>query len=279
MRQRVKVLKHSPLYETKPFLKWAGGKRSVLPELLARLPEKFGDYYEPFMGGAALFFGMEAKARAFLSDSNAELVNAYNMVKERPEEVINLLQAHEAAHSREYYYRMRETALSGPEGAARLIYLNRTCYNGLYRVNKAGKFNVPMGRYKNPGIARPDSIKAASRALKGATVSQGDFASITPRSGDFVYFDPPYHKEKTWSFTSYTGEGFSEGDQERLRDFAISLAEKGVFVMISNSDTELVRRLYSGPRFKIERIGAKRLISRQSGGRGEVGEVVVRRVV
>jgi len=238
----------------RPFLKWAGGKAQILPELLSRLPTDFRAYHEPFLGGGALFFALVREGRlgdkrVFLSDSNPDLVNAYLVVRDSPRELLELLKEYQHRNTREDYYCIRaETPRSSLERAARLIYLNRTCYNGLYRVNSRGQFNVPFGRYRNPRIYDPENILAVSEALRGVEILCEDFEAVLSRAepGDFVYFDPPYYPlSKTASFSDYTPDGFSEEDHIRLARAFAGLAEKGVFVMESNSDTDFVRRLYN----------------------------------
>jgi len=269
-----------------PFVKWAGGKRSIVGELRARLPERFSrlaerlnDYWEPFVGGGALFFALHKQLqRAHLSDSNAELMTAYHVVQGRPEELIERLREHAGRHSKEYYYTVRAQHESADEVAvaARLIYLNRTCYNGLYRVNSRGEFNVPFGRYKNPAIVDEANIMACSRALEGVELRACEFSEIKPRRGDFVYCDPPYHPLNSGSFTTYTRGNFTEQDQVRLADFAAGLRDRGVQVMLSNSNTAFIRELYSKRGFKLDVVLAPRLVNSRAAGRGVVEELIIR---
>jgi DNA adenine methylase len=265
--------------EPAPFVKWAGGKRALLSQLIARLPATFGTYFEPFAGGGALFFAANDRiTEAVLSDSNLELVITYNVIRRDPEELIGLLEEHTRSHNHDYYYRVRrQQGLQDPiKIAARFIYLNKTCYNGLYRVNKNGHFNVPIGRYAEPSVYDRDNILACHKALLNARIEYRDFETIPARTGDFVYCDPPYQPvAETASFTKYTSADFSETDQRRLRDFALKLHDCGVYVMMSNSDTLFVRRLYEHPAFKISTVQAPRFVNCKPDKRGAVNELVI----
>ena len=260
-----------------PVLKWAGGKTRLLPEILPRLPPRLGRYHEPFFGGGALFFRLQPRD-ASLSDANEELITVYRSVRDDVERLIVELGRHR--YEREYYYGMRAldpADLSDIERAARTIYLNRTCFNGLYRVNRRGQFNVPMGSYANPVICQADRLRAVSELLRHVDVRQGDYASCAEeaREGDFVYFDPPYQPiSKTASFTSYTANDFGEADQAALADTFRGLTDRGVRCLLSNSDTPLIRELYEG--FQVEAVLAPRAISRNGAGRRAVLEVLVR---
>ena len=230
-----------------PFVKWAGGKRALIPDIARHFPKRVGTYWEPFVGGGAVFFTMADRIdRAILSDRNEELLVAYQVVKDHVDDLIDALRAHERGHHRDekYYLRVRsQDPESALDIAARFIYLNKTCYNGLYRVNKAGRFNVPKGRYKNPDICNAERLRAASRVLGKATIRIGDFErAARPGAGDFVYCDPPYDD----CFTGYQAGGFDADDQERLRDAIQGWVAAGADVMMSNSDTPLIRRLYRG---------------------------------
>lgn len=229
-----------------PFVKWAGGKRSLIPDILKHFPDHVGTYWEPFIGGGAVFFTLsERMDRAVISDLNDELVLTYHVVKNRVDDLLEALRKHELRHSDDrYYYHVREMEPeTSVDIAARFIYLNQTCFNGLYRVNKAGKFNVPKGRYKSPNICNEFNLRAASKALAKAKIMIGDFNKIvTPVQGDFIYCDPPYDD----CFTDYQKEGFNDSDQERLRNAAKTWIDKGANVLLSNSDTKLIRRLYRG---------------------------------
>lgn len=265
----------------KPFVKWPGGKSNLLPELSRRMPTHFGNYYEPFLGGGALFFHLQPK-RAVLSDRNVDLIRTYKVVRDNPEGLISNLLTHR--YSQDYYYTIRnadkyESYLewSDIKKASRFIYLNKTCFNGLYRVNKKGQFNVPMGSYKNPTICNTDVLRACSKVLKNIIVESLDYESIGQYvvSGDFVYFDPPYHPTTDGNnFTAYTPGGFTEEYQERLSLFCKSLCEKGVKFMLSNSNTPLILSLYEG--FNIEIVNANRSISSNGSGRNQVRELIIR---
>lgn len=229
-----------------PFVKWAGGKRALIPDIAKHFPQRIDTYWEPFVGGGAVFFTMANRIdRAVLSDRNEELVITYQVVKEKVEDLIEALRIHAQGHKNDQYYsRVRsQEPSSALEIAARFIYLNKTCYNGLYRVNKSGKFNVPKGRYKNPDICNTERLRAANQVLQKATIRLGDFEKVVaPGSEDFVYCDPPYDE----CFTGYQPEGFTPEDQERLRNAVNSWLDLGANVMLSNSDTPLIRKLYRG---------------------------------
>lgn len=259
-----------------PFVKWVGGKRSIITELTSRLPKKFNNYYEPFIGGGALFFEINyLNKKSFISDTNIELLLAYKAIKCDPEKLINALKIHSSNHNTEYYYHVRgQHEIQDPIlVAARFIYLNRTCFNGLYRVNKKGEFNVPIGKYKNPLIINEPNISACSLALKNTTIKFCDYHSIHPENGDFVYFDPPYHPTTDTSFTSYSKNGFTEKDQIRLSEFFSSLDKIGVHVMLSNSNTEFIRSLYN--KFNINTVDAPRSVNCKSDKRNSVKEVLI----
>lgn len=269
--------------EVKPFLKWAGGKRQLLPALREHLPLEFGRYYEPFVGGGAVFFDLVARRGVFdakLGDNNQLLVAAYLGVRDRVEEVIRLLSG--MRYDRKKYYALRSqkdlfASGSTEEFAARFIYFNRAGFNGLWRVNKNGRFNVPFGRYTNPTICDADGLRAASAALQEVTVSAGDFERSVTRAkpGDLVYFDPPYVPlGGTSDFTAYTKDGFTLRDQERLHDLAFTLKRSGVRVVLSNSDTPAVRDLYRRG-WKLHPIQARRNINSKASKRGAVGELII----
>ncbi len=270
-----------------PFLKWAGGKGSLLPHLLPHVPSRLTDYYEPFLGGAALFLGRCARStkfRAHLSDTNAELINAYRTVKEAPEELIGLLsrfqsEYEESSNKSEYYYKKRDWRPTDPiESVARLVFLNKTCYNGLYRVNSRGEFNVPFGRYKKPRILDSENLRAVSRVLRETDAELGSIDYNTALSrcgrGDFIYLDPPYQPvSKTSSFTDYTPSGFSEKDQVELAEQFAKLVDRGCTVLLSNSETALTRRLYQD--FEIRKVTVNRPINSVGTGRRGYKELIV----
>ena len=267
----------------RPFLKWAGGKGRLLPELIARLPERSAAYHEPHIGSGALFFELASRGvlgQAYLSDVNQSLIDTYLAVRDDVEGVISILKKHQKKHDQDYYYLVRAidpSRLSPAGRAARTIYLNKTCYNGLYRENKKGQFNVPFGRYKNPTICDAANLRNVSRALQGVDIACRGFASVLDyaQPGDFVYFDPPYHPvSATSSFTAYDSHGFGEDDQRCLRDVFAELAGRGVHVMLSNSDTPLIRKLYAD--FQIDRVFASRSINSKSNRRGKIAELIIR---
>jgi DNA adenine methylase len=258
-----------------------GGKRQLLAELSRRLPKDLNRYHEPFLGGGALFFDLAGQGkirRAFLSDANAELVNAYVVVRDSVEELIRELGRQK--HSETEFYRIRSLepkALSPVERATRLIYLNKTCYNGLYRVNSKGHFNAPFGRYKNPKICDAENLRACSKVLQKAEIDCRPFEGVLKcaRRGDFAYFDPPYHPvSRTSNFAGYARGGFGESDHEKLRDVFSTLADKGCRALLSNSFSPFTRKLFS--RWKIETVIASRAVNSKSSGRGPVKEILVR---
>lgn len=260
-----------------PFVKWVGGKRSLLNAIKPLLPPKFGEYYEPFVGGGALFFTVADRAQhAYLSDRNFELVLTYQAIKQDPDKLIERLKTYAASHGEEAYYKVRAEEYTDPiEVAARFLYLNKTCYNGLYRVNKSGKFNVPIGNYKNPNIIQEDNIRACHNLLEKATILYRDYKTIQPKAGDFVYFDPPYHPTDDLSFKEYTKENFSEQDQHDLRDFALKLTKAGVYVMLSNSKTKFIEDLYKNKAFTQHAVQAPRFVNCKPNARGMVDELLI----
>jgi len=261
-----------------PFIKWVGGKRCLIKELTSYSPEKFGTYFEPFIGGGAFFFAMNKKIKkAQISDRNLDLMLTYRAIQKEPEKLIALLKKHKENHSKEYYYKIRKQhEIKNPlDIAARLIYLNRTCYNGLFRVNKAGEFNVPMGSYKNPTIVNEPNILACHEILKDTKIEWRSYETIKPNSGDFVYCDPPYHPTDDISFTNYTKLDFTEKDQVNLRDFAVNLTKKGVKVMLSNSNTSFIRDIYKSSIFHIHIVKAPRLVNCKKDRRNPVEEVII----
>lgn len=264
----------------RPILKWAGGKARVYPlaKQAGLIPPAYGRYWEAFAGGVAFFFAEEPK-QATLIDTNEELFATYQVVKEDVESLVALLAEHRKQHSEAFFYAIRSQApeeLTPLERAARMIYLNKTCFNGLYRVNARGQFNVPFGRYTNPPILDADNLRAASRTLQRAELRLGDFSLVLDgaKAGDFAYLDPPYDPvSATSNFTGYTKESFGRKDQERLRDVFVELSKRGVHCLLSNSDTPFIRDLYAG--FHIETISVSRAINSKGDKRGPVGEVLV----
>jgi len=264
-----------------PVVKWVGGKTKLLPELLARMPVRFGRYYEPFAGGAALFFRV-APERAVLADSNSDLIGLYTCLSGDVAGVIRRLEHHREAHSEAHYYATRtrwndrEASWVSADRAATFIYLNKTCFNGLWRVNRAGAFNVPIGRYTDPPICVPDALRAAGSLLGRTTLQCCDYqdAVTGARRGDLVYFDPPYDPVTvTANFTSYTSDTFGALHQRELADTARSLVARGCRVMLSNSDTPFIRSLYKG--FHIDRVKCARAINSNAAKRGDVDEVII----
>jgi len=267
----------------RPFLKWVGGKRGLIPTLKANAPGEFHRYHEPFVGGGALFFHLAHQKTlprgAVLSDNNERLIRAYQGVRDAVEDVIGHLKGY--PHEKDFYLRMRQTPIdksSHAEVAAWLIYVNRTGYNGLYRVNQRNQFNVPFGSYENPTICDAENLRACARALAGVELRCEPFDLVAERAdrGDFVYFDPPYVPlSATSSFTSYTAGGFGVSHQKKLADVARSLKRRGVHVLISNSSAPLVRELYDDGFATVE-VKAARSVNSKADGRGKVVELLMR---
>ena len=266
-----------------PFLKWAGGKRQLLPEIRKYIPKRMGTYYEPFLGGGAVLFDLQPK-KAVINDINSELINTYLVIKNNVDELIEDLRKHE--NTSDYYYKIRDldrdknrfSKLSDVEKASRLIYLNKTCFNGLFRVNSQGQFNVPFGRYKNPNIVNEFVLRAVSHYLNNNEVKilNGDFADAvsSAKKGDFVYFDSPYDPvSETASFTGYTLGGFNKDEQIRLRDLFVDLDKRGCKVLLSNSATDFIKDLYKD--YHIEIVSATRNINSIATKRGKIDEVLV----
>ncbi len=267
-----------------PVLKWVGGKRQLLDTLVPLLPKKITTYCEPFVGGGALLFYLQPNC-AYVNDINDELIRVYTVIKNDVEALISSLQ--KCKNESEFFYSVRDwdrdkekyASLSDLEKAARILYLNKTCYNGLFRVNNAGEFNSPFGNYRNPNIVNAPTLRAVSSYLNSATVhlSSTDYAHVIEKlpKGTFVYLDPPYDPvSDTASFTGYSKGGFSRDDQIRLRKCCDTLNAKGLKFMLSNSSTDFIREQYSI--YNITTVQAKRAINSDSAKRGEVDEVVVR---
>lgn len=267
-----------------PFTKWTGGKRQLLPVIRELMPKTYNRYFEPFVGGGALFFDLAPKD-AVINDFNAELINCYQQIKDNPQELIEILKVHQEYNSKEYYLDLRSTdrderidMMSEVQRAARILYMLRVNFNGLYRVNSKNQFNVPYGRYKNPKIVDEELISAISVYINNnqLEIKVGDFekAIVDVRTGDFVYFDPPYIPlSETSAFTSYTHEGFSFADQVRLRDAFKRLSDTGAYVMLSNSSSALVEELYKD--FNIHYVEATRTNGAKSSSRGKISEIIV----
>lgn len=267
------------------FIKWAGGKQQLLEQFQPLFPKEFNRYFEPFLGSGAvaLHLMQEYPDKEFiLSDINEELINAYNVIKSDLKELIELLKKHKEEYhknAKEYYYKIRDeldlNKLSNTEKAARFIFLNRTCWNGLYRVNSKNRFNVPMGDYKNREIVQEEKLKAIAELIKNTVIEVQNFVDILKhaKKDDFVYFDPPYYPLKKESFTTYSKDKFLEDEQKKLAEVFRELDKRGCKVMLSNSDTEFIRELYKD--FNIETVRATRRINSKADGRGEINEVVV----
>lgn len=267
-----------------PILKWVGGKRQLLADIIPLINKNCSTYVEPFVGGGAVFFELQPK-KAIINDYNAELINVYEVVRDFPEELIALLEEHTRENSEDYFYNLRAldrnaeyTEMSSIQKAARIIYLNKTCYNGLYRVNSAGQFNSPYGKYKNPNIVNATTIRAMSKYLQNPkiTIKQGDYREVLKglRKGAFVYMDPPYMPiSSSSSFTGYTENGFSYEQQIALKNECDRLKEKGISFIQSNSDCPEIRELYK--EYDIRTVQARRNINSAANKRGEIKEVLI----
>ena len=285
----------------RPFVKWAGGKAQLLPELLKYVPERFGTYHEPFVGGGALFWWLAASGRlgrAVISDTSESLIKSYRAVRDRVDDLVTQLSS--LANDPVVFQRMREghpKTMDDLETAVWFIYLNKTSYGGLYRVNKQGRYNTPFGKYPPTKLICDEStLRACSRVLNDQVAVRADIGcgtgatfraysiqhdsyeivGATAKEGDLAYLDPPYPPvSKTANFVSYTEQGFPWAEQEKLRDLAIALKRRGVHVILSNSDQERVRELYADPRFTIHAVRASRAINSKVTARGPVGELVI----
>jgi DNA adenine methylase len=262
----------------RPFLKWAGGKRRLVAQIVPHLPRSFGRFHEPFVGSGALFFHLRPR-RASLSDTNARLVRTYSGLCDAPDRVIELLSSY--PHDKQFFLKMRTLAIderSDAEVAAWFVYLNKTAYNGLYRVNSKNGYNVPFGDYQRPTICDEATLRRCAKQLKGVTLRESDFESAARRArkGDLVYFDPPYVPLSATSyFTSYTTQGFGPDEQRRLRDLALALKRRGVHVRLSNSGAPLVRELYQDD-FELIPVKARRDINCRAESRGEIIELFIK---
>jgi DNA adenine methylase len=273
----------APLGEARPFVKWVGGKGKLCRALSELLPPQveFMRHVEPFLGGGALFFARNP-ATALLSDVNSDLIATYEAVRDEPCALISQLCSLAILHGQDHYYAVRErynerSSKSRVERAAQFIYLNKTCFNGLFRVNRKGEFNVPVGRYTNPNIADAGALLAASMRLQGIELRCASFERLLDSAGpgDFVYMDPPYAPvSATSNFTTYAKGGFSLADQERLAAVFHELDRRGARLMLSNSDAPLIRELYRG--YQTDVVLAPRAVSCDGSGRGKVSELVIR---
>lgn len=282
MRSHQSKIKEIDTYYTqaKPFVKWVGGKSQLLPELASRLPENFSRYFEPFLGGGALFFHLQPE-KPVLIDINEELINTYRIIKNQTKELIADL--HQHIYEKDYFYQIRNVdrtekyqSWSDVQKASRLIYLNKTCFNGLYRVNSKGEFNTPIGTYKNPKIVDEPNLRACSQALQKAEIITGSFLKVEElvTNNDFVYFDPPYAPlNATSNFTGYSQKGFDRQMQLSLRDLCDRLNRRGIRFMVSNSNAPLILDLYKD--YKVEFVHATRAINSKGNKRGKIPEVIV----
>lgn len=269
-----------------PFLKWAGGKRQLLPKIRKYYPDKFNRYFEPFVGAGAVFMDLKYDD-IVINDLNEDLINAYNAVKDDVDNLVNLLKKHAKYNNKEHYYKVRQydrdgelEKMSDTARAARFIYLNKTCFNGLYRVNSKGQFNVPFGDYKNPNIVNETVLKSVSYYFNENKVEilNTDYKKALEgaKAGDFIYLDPPYAPiDEKQSFVSYTSVGFDLNDQEELRDVFVELDKKGCYVMLSNSSVPIIHELYKEYKDTTKVLGATRMINSNAKGRGKVDEVLV----
>ncbi len=281
---------HQQLPRYYPFVKWAGGKRQLLPRIETLIPAKFDRYFEPFLGGGAVFFYLSCcknfRFNAFLSDINQELMNCYYMVKDSVEELISILKYHQEQYrfSPEiYYYRLRDHThpTNAVERAAKFIMLNKTCFNGLYRVNKKNMFNAPIGRYKNPLICDAENLRNISillRELKPCLIAE-DYNKVlikNAREGDFIYLDPPYGPiSVTANFTAYTSNGFGQADQIQLADLFRKLDGRGCNILLSNSDNPFIRELYTSYSDCIMKVDANRSINSKASKRSGHRELLI----
>lgn len=284
LEDAAKIISEKP----KPFIKWVGGKRQLLDQFrLMNLypPEKFdplkNNYFEPFVGGGAVFFDLMPE-KAYLSDLNKELVITYNVIKNNLNLLVKSLRKHK--NTKEHFLKIRSKKidkLTDIEIASRFIYLNRTCFNGLYRVNSKGEFNVPFGQNKNPLICDEKNLEKVSKALQNVEIKNEDYKNVLryAKKGDFVYFDPPYYPvSKTSSFTAYTKKSFLEKEQIELRDTFVELTKRGCFVMLSNSDTPFINKIYSdikSRKIRISKVYANRAVNSKASGRGKITEVLI----
>jgi DNA adenine methylase len=281
----------SNLTKYQPFVKWVGGKRGLLSQIVPLIPEEFNNYFEPFVGGGALFFelyslGLLKDKSVYLFDINSELINAYNIVKSNPLDLVKELQKFKEKHSKEFYYEVRawdreEKFLkrSKIERASRFIYLNKTCFNGLYRVNSKGYHNVPIGSYKNPNICDELVIYNASEALQNTKILNSSYKDVLShaKANDFVYFDPPYYPlTPTSSFTSYNENAFLDKEQKELFEAFDKLAKQNSHVIHSNSDTDFIKELYKN--YKIKFVECARFINSKGDGRKKIKEVIIKNI-
>lgn len=278
-----RVANSEPNERAKPFIQWVGGKREMIPQYEEFIPKKFKNYYEPFLGGGAIFFYLQPE-KAILADNNKELIKTYEGIRDNPEEVIKLLKELRSKHSKELFTKIRNidreinifAGLNSAEIAARMIYLNQTCFNGLYRVNQQSQFNVPIGSSLNRLICDEHTIRSASKILKNITIQESDFETSVrnARLGDFIYLDPPYYPISINSdFTRYTKEKFYQEDQVRLKKEIDRLSRIGCKIMLSNSDCDFIKNLYK--EYKIRKVYSGRTLSCKKDQRGKVSELII----
>lgn len=284
MRQQINQL----LVPPKPFVKWAGGKRQLISVLSSNLPKNMGSYFEPFLGGGALLFHILSEKNnqsCVISDLNSDLVLTYTTIRDKPEELISSLKNHSKNYqkdSKSYYYNIRESSpRNAIEKTSRLLFLNRTCFNGLYRVNSKGKFNVPLGKYTNPNIVNEENIRSVSQVLQSRKISIScrDFGSVLDeaKKGDLVYFDPPYQPiSDTSNFTSYTNKSFTYKDLKRLAELCLNLDSKNCYVMLSNSNSLEVENMFKGKQWNLQKIEANRSINSNSKKRTGHHELLIK---
>jgi DNA adenine methylase len=280
-----KAIKNTTIMETTPFIKWVGGKRQLLPELRKHIPVTYNRYWEPFLGGGALLFDLQPQ-EATITDLNPELVNAYTVVKDNLDKLIFHLTQHEENHNEDYYYDVRSCdrndyrfrLIPPVQKAARFIYLNKTCYNGLWRVNKKGQNNTPIGSNKGElaqNVFNCENLQRVSDYLQGKEILHADYKQINPNYGDFVYFDPPYYPIQIKpNFTAYTALDFNGECHMELKQFIDILTERGVKVLLSNSSADFIRELYQG--YEIIEVDAARLVNSRVTGRGKVKELLIK---
>ena len=284
MQKVVVSMKKNPLINISPVVKWVGGKRQLLESIIPKISKSYGTYIEPFLGGGAVLFELQPN-KAIVNDSNSELMNVYATIRDNSDELIEILKIHEKKNSEEYYYSIRAldrdksySELSAVQRAARIIYLNKTCYNGLFRVNSSGQFNSPYGRYKNPNVVNEITIRAISNYFQTHKIEllNEDYKTTLRRvrKGAFVYLDPPYLPiSSSSSFTGYTENGFPYEKQVELKNECDKLRSKGIPFLESNSDCEEIRELYKD--YKIKTVRAKRSINSVAKKRGEINEVLI----
>ena len=269
-------------FSTIKFVKWAGGKGQLIDQFIPLFPKKFNRYIEPFVGSGAVLFYILQKypdVEVIISDVNVELITSYKTVKNDVEKLIKKLKEHQKKHNKEYYYIIRAIdpkTLSDVDNSARFIYLNKTCFNGLYRVNSKGEFNVPIGSYTNPDIVSEDKLRLLSKLLKSVKILNESFEKVLnyAEKGDFVYFDPPYYPLNGNSFTTYHHDAFLDEAHKKLANVFDKLSKKGCVCMESNSNANFIKKLYT--KYKINTVQATRMINCRSEGRGIINEVVIR---